>query len=195
MFDTTCDIEQWRDVRGWEGIYQISSHGRLRSSKSGDWRIMSVKHSRGWYLTARLSQGQRKETIRIHRLVAEAFIPNPEGKPEVNHKDLNKQHNHVSNLEWVTRIENHSHALEHSPSMINGMNHYNRFLRPKAIIQKTLKGKALGMFPNAVVASAFSGVCSRNITQVAARTEYKPGKVRRQAGGFMWEYTDRSGNG
>jgi hypothetical protein len=195
MENTPLNIEEWRDVKGWEGIYQISSHGRLRSFKTGDWRILSVKHGRGWYLTAHLSRGHRKESVRIHRLVAETFLPNIEGKPEVNHKDSNKQNNHVENLEWVTRAENINHALEHHPSMIHGMNRYNRFIRPKAIIQKTLQGKVLGIFPNAAVAGTFSGVCCRNITQVAAKTEYKPGKIRKQAGGFVWEYANRSGNG
>jgi len=182
-------MELWKDVKGFEGIYQVSNKGRLKSFKaSKDGRILSNKNHKGGYLSVVLVCKSRMKSTRMHRLVAEAFLPNPENKPEVNHKDGNKQNNRVENLEWVTRKENHRHALKHSPNMLRGMRKYNRFIRPKTIQQFSLDGKLLREFPNAMEAGRITGVCHRNILQVANKDEYKPGKTRKQAGGFVWRF-------
>lgn len=135
-----------------------------------------------------LQKDGRKQFARMHRLVAEAFIPNPENKPEINHKDGNKQHNHVDNLEWVTKSENARHAIGMNPDQTQGMNYYNQYIRPKSILQLSLTGEIIAEYPNGHEASAATGVCHRNIIQVASGTEYKPGKVRKQAGGYGWRY-------
>jgi hypothetical protein len=187
--DGDACMEIWKDVKGFEGIYQISNMGRFKSYKGDpNGRILSNKNGKGDYLSVVLSYGSKRRYTRIHRLVAEAFVPNPDNKPEVHHKDGNKQNNCAENLEWVTRSENHRHALLQSPNMVKGMVRYNRFIRPKAIQQFSLDGKFVAEYPNAAEAAKATGICRRNILQVANREEYKPGKTRKQAGGFVWRF-------
>ena len=184
--------EQWKPVKGFEGVYAISNPGRLKSfHKNPQGRIMSIKHRSGWYLTIRLIDGEHIVTARIHRLVAEHFIRKPTKREIVNHKDMNKQNNHVENLEWVTYRENVIHAIKNKPEMIAGMNNYNKYIRPKTIIQSTLNGEVVAMYFNSIEAQRKTGVCYRNILQVACKTEYKPGLIRSQAGGYKWDFLEK----
>lgn len=182
--------ERWVDVQGWEGLYQVSNKGRLKSFKDkSNGRILSNKNKTGWYFNVVLcKKGRKDKSVKLHRLIAEAFIENPEHKPQVNHKDGNKQNNLAQNLEWVTPKENIRHAIKFNPNMIRGLNKWNKVIKPKRVVQKLRSGKVLGVFLNCIEASKKTGVCSRNIHQVAAKTEYKPSLTRKQAGGFVWEF-------
>lgn len=102
--------EIWKDVAGFEGIYQISSHGRLRSNKGMLVRKLYITQL--GYQCITLNRNGRKKTFKIHRLVASAFIANPDNKKSVNHKDGNKLNNCTENLEWTTHAENIKHAYE-----------------------------------------------------------------------------------
>jgi len=108
--------EQWRDIEGFDG-YQVSNLGNVRSfwqvgrckKKINKPRLKSKsKHYKGYLYVSLLHDGVKKY---VHRLVAEAFIPNPENKKYVNHIDENKTNNHVDNLEWVTAKENSAHSF------------------------------------------------------------------------------------
>jgi hypothetical protein len=105
------NIEIWRDVKDYEGLYRVSNLGRVKSLYFGKERILKPFSERGYQYVELRRHGTRKGAI-IHRLVATAFIQNPIGKREVNHKDFNKVNNHVENLEWVTKNENAKHAHE-----------------------------------------------------------------------------------
>lgn len=182
-------MEIWKDIEGWQGIYQISNKGRLKSfKKNSNGFILSNKNSNGDYFSVVLAYAGKKSFTRIHRLVAEAFIPNPENKPEVNHKDGNKQNNYIENLEWSTHSENLLDDVKRNPQRVLGMIRYNKFTKPKPIMQKTLDGKFVAKYSNGAEANKETGICHRNILQVASKDEYKPGKTRKQAGGFVWEF-------
>lgn len=184
--------EKWKPVEGFEGLYEISNHGRLKSyKKQKDGYILSVKHSSGWYLSCTLLKDGKSFYVRIHRLVAEHFLRKPEVGEEINHKDMNKQNNHVDNLEWVTKSENVRHALKNKPWIVYPMNHYNKHVRPKKIVQKTLEGAIVRIYNNSKEAQSATGVCYRNILQVASKTEYRPNLFRKQAGGYKWEYLEK----
>ena len=111
-------VEVWKPIVNYEGLYEVSNLGNVRGVDRLDpigrisrGKIFSTKATKN-YITVRLSKCGNIKTFRIHRLVAEAFIPNPDGKPCVNHIDGNKQNNHVSNLEWCSYSENMKHAYK-----------------------------------------------------------------------------------
>ena len=115
----------WKPIPGYEGLYQIDAHGRILSlerrvkTKGNVYRTIP-EHFLTWqptydgYMFAKLTKEKIKKCIKIHRLVALAFIPNPSNKPQVNHKDGNKKNNSIDNLEWVTGKENMAHAVENN---------------------------------------------------------------------------------
>lgn len=101
-------MEQWKQISS-NSNYMVSNTGRIRRCNVD--RDHSVRDKKG-YLVTDLYEGGQRVTARVHRIVAEEFIPNPENKPCINHIDGNKHNNHVSNLEWVTKKENCVHALD-----------------------------------------------------------------------------------
>lgn len=112
-------LETWKDVKGYEGLYQVSNFGRARSLDTiGDngrvykGIIKTLSDNGKGYLYVKLKVKGVQKAAYIHRLVAEAFIPNPENKPEVNHKDGDKSNNFPTNLEWNTKLENVRHSFE-----------------------------------------------------------------------------------
>ncbi len=111
--------EIWKDIEGYEGKYQVSSLGRVRRlaytfKRRNRWGVcdnvisagmMSLRNVKG-YLSVQLRDETKRKHHQVHRLVAAAFIPNPDGLPEVNHKNEDKTDNRVENLEWCTRKYN-----------------------------------------------------------------------------------------
>lgn len=125
--------EVWRDIKGYEKLYKVSNLGRVKSlqhevitvrvrngkKESFKWlspeRLISPvdKTKKGFYCVVPLTKKGKSENLLLHRLVAEAFLPNPGKLPCVNHKDSNKHNNHVSNLEWCTRAYNNRYKVDH----------------------------------------------------------------------------------
>jgi hypothetical protein len=117
-------MEIWKDVRGYKGRYKVSNLGRvwsvLREQKWRDGRCRIVggqilQHNinhRGYHYVTLYRDGERRQ-CRVNRLVAKAFVPNPDRKPEVNHENLDKSDNRAENLRWMTRQENMNHYAMH----------------------------------------------------------------------------------
>ena len=106
-------MEDWKDIAGYEGIYQVSNKGRVRSvclRHSSKPRVMKQRFAGRNYLYVGLSLNGVQKKYSVHRLVAKAFIPNPYNKPEINHINGDKTNNSANNLEWVTSRENKAHA-------------------------------------------------------------------------------------
>lgn len=114
-------MEEWKDIEGYEGLYQVSNEGRIKSlEKKYNVGYVGLKHQNEMilkptavgkgYLHVSLCKNGCKKYKRIHRLVAEAFIPNPNNYEVVNHKDENPQNNSVENLEWCTQEYNNNYG-------------------------------------------------------------------------------------
>jgi predicted XRE-type DNA-binding protein len=100
-------MEQWKAVVGYEGIYEVSSLGRIKKVETG--RITLGSLNNGYRVTS-LTKDKKISRVRVHRIVCEAFIPNTESKPVVNHINGIKTDNRLENLEWTTSLENNRHA-------------------------------------------------------------------------------------
>lgn len=131
--------EIWKDIEGFEGKYQVSNLGRVKSLTRKVWnytkpgRILKPSMKENGYLRVGLSNGDKSEKhAHVHRLVATAFIPNPCNFPEVNHKNLNKADNRAENLEWCTSRYNKAH-FRNSPYAKNADNKKARTLNNKSI--------------------------------------------------------------
>lgn len=106
-------IEEWKDIKGYEGLYQVSNLGRVKRLKGKymkSERILKQVNAYNGYIVVCLCKHNKHKNFKVHRLVAEAFIPNPENKPTVNHIDEDKTNNVVSNLEWATMKEQNNHG-------------------------------------------------------------------------------------
>lgn len=103
-------MEQWKDIQGYEGLYQVSDLGRIKSFKTSKPKILKNQPNGRGYLQIGLIKDKVKTNFKVHRLVAEAFIENELNKPHVNHINENKMDNRAINLEWVTPSENMNHG-------------------------------------------------------------------------------------
>lgn len=153
--------EIWKDVVGYEGLYQVSNLGRIKSLdryveypnyiKRINGRIMSQQDNSKGYLMVNLSLNGFTKKLYVHRLLAEAFIPNLANKVEVNHIDLNKKNNIISNLEWCTKKENMRHA------------HKNGAIKYTKVYQYSINGEYEQEFNSLLDASIFHKIRSGDI--------------------------------
>lgn len=154
--------ETWKNIKGYEGFYKISNFGRVESLYKN--KILKSCISHNGYVEITLYKDKTKKRFAIHRLVAKAFIPNPDNKPEVNHIDNNPQNNHVSNLEWVTHKENVRHAWESGKMKSNLI---GNTIRRKAVLLK--KDGVIKKFKTMENAAKYIGVKQPRISMCASK--------------------------
>jgi len=179
-------IEQWKDIVGYEGLYQVSNTGLVRSLGNGKSYNKSHRMPRVLkqnlnlkYCYIMLCKDSKYKCIRVHRLVALAFIPNPENKSEVNHIDGNKRNNNVENLEWSTSKENHAHAKQ------NGLSHHegDNNKRSKPIIALSITDGELFCYQSINIAARSLQISAGGISNVllCKQDTYK---------GYKWIYNN-----
>lgn len=174
-------IEEWKPAVGYEGLYEVSNLGRVKSlpRKGTKGGILTPTYSNSkHYAHIPLTKNMKLKTVSLHRVVAMAWIPNPYNKPQVNHKNGIKSDNRVKNLEWVTNLENRRHAIAtglNSAAPIDAIES-----RKRGVLQK-LDGEIVAMYRSIIDAERITGAKSENITKVCQ------GK-RKNAGGYQWEF-------
>lgn len=177
--------EIWKDVVGYEGLYQVSNYGRVKSLNYSNQyksfvrnRILKLSTNHKGYVCVSIGYKPRR-TCTVHRLVAQAFIPNPNKLPQVNHKDGNKQNNVVSNLEWCDNDFNMNHAK------INGLLNGRTNKLKKQIEQYSLNDEFISKWASAKDVYQTLKISSSHIRE-CCRGE------RKTAGGFKWRNADEN---
>lgn len=187
--------EEFRWIEGFEDSYQISNLGRVYSFpridtlnrvQGGGYLSTSVNPS--GYVVVTLNKDGAHSTYYIHRLVAQAFIPNPANKPEVDHIDGNKQNNNVFNLRWATKKENMNNPVTYAEMSNNARKNpvsgsKNPFSRKVA--QYSMSGVFIAEYESTGIASKATKISMFSIQRCAA------GK-RKSGGGFIWKYTSKA---
>lgn len=180
MTDVTIDREIWKPIKNYEGRYEISNYGRIKSfptQRRTTIIILKNKLTKDGYYETTLYSEEKPKSIRNHRLVAEAFIQNIENKPQVNHKDGNKLNNYVGNLEWVTNQENITHSIE--IGLQNPIGHNNP--NAKQVAQYGLDGNLIKKYKCMRYAEEQTGVRYTNISRVC-------NGHRKTSGGYIWKF-------
>ena len=175
-------MEKWVDIAGYEGLYQISSCGNVRSFVSARGKrkipkLLKPEVLKKGYLRVPLCKDYSKERYMVHRLVAMAFIPNPDNLPYINHKDENKSNNNVDNLEWCSRSYNVRYSWDKHPERHTRKGkHYAH-----AIVQLDKAGNVIKEWTNARTIFVETGMDDSSIRQVCQG-------VRHSAYGYLWRY-------
>ena len=163
-------MEIWRDIEGYEGLYQVSNKGRVKSLKCGKERILRPGIDGYGYCFIILYNDSVRKTFKLHRLVAQAFIPNLYNKPQVNHLDENKKNNCVDNLEWATAKENINYGTRNERAS-------------RKILQYSKSGEFIREWQGALEVERVLGIDNSHINACCR------GK-RKSAGGFIWKYKE-----
>ena len=189
--------EIWKDIEGYEGIYQVSNLGRVRSldrhiikphPKNGvptkyfqRGRIIITHPGRNEYIKVMLKNEGTKKNFMVHRLVAKSFVSGYFEGADVNHKDCNRMNNQADNLEWVTRIEN---LMYHTPNNETPMEQIHKSQR-KPVIQMTIDGDFIREWPSIHSVHKELRIDSKSIKGCCdGLSRYK------HAGGFRWKYKE-----
>lgn len=175
--------EIWKDIEGYEGLYQISNLGRVRSldriinfkngrSRLFKGKIFNLSKDTNGYLYAPLCKNGKYKNKSVHRLVAQAFLPNPNNLPYVNHKDENKTNNCIENLEWCTPKYNTNYGTSIKRRIIK---------QSKQVVMLDLKGNIITTYPS--------------IAEINKQLNYKKSAIceccnqkRKTAYGYNWKY-------
>lgn len=180
--------EKWKDVKGYEGIYQVSNLGRVKSldrkvyqkNKSNKFqyvtykgKILKSQKQRNGYLIIDLHRNNKTKRKLVHILVAETWIPNLNSNKYINHKDSNPQNNRIDNLEWCTQSYNVKYAYKNGNKIAPNMKKTNQIKN----------GKIINTYISMTDAERKTGIKSANISKCCRN-------IRKHAGGFQWEYSE-----
>lgn len=159
------EIEEWKDIKGFERLYQVSNLGNVKSLKFGKERILKPCKNKKGYLCVWLFKNGKGKIGRVNRLVANAFLPNPNNLPEVNHIDEDKNNNRVDNLEWMSTKNN------------------VRYSQAKSVNQYTLDGRFIRTW------DCINELFYQFGYNVSHIIECCKGKLKTSYG-FLWKYAD-----
>ena len=168
--------ENWKEIAGYEGLYEVSDMGRVKSlnyKRTRKEKILKPKKSHGGYLNVNLCKDGHVKTVRIHRLVATSFIQNPNNLQTINHKDEVKTNNAVSNLEWMSQKDNNNYGTHNkrvSEALSKQVQMFDKFT-----------GELLATFPSLMEAERVTGIDDGNISKCCL------GKLK-SAGGYVWKH-------
>ena len=176
--------ERWKDIEGYEGLYQISDYGRVKSLRRKKPIIMRAHEDLKHYLDAPLSVNGIEKNCRLHRLVAKAFIPNPDNLPRINHIDCNKHNNYILNLEWCDNGYNQRHAFAHK---LNTRKKLGESPKAKKVCQLTENGEIIKVWDSIARIELEKGWSSGSIC-MACNGKYK------KAYGYKWRYYEEVKN-
>jgi hypothetical protein len=175
-------MEIWRDVTGYEGIYQVSNYGKVKSLYKKQANIVTPHIDKKGYHIIRLWRGGNQDTRLLHRLVAQAFVPNHANKPHINHKDGNKSNNYWSNLEWCTPSENNKHSFAIGLKTITAKQKARASqANSKPIYQLDRFNNIVRRWPSITLAAKTLGFSLQHISNCCRGS-------RKTCGGFVWAF-------
>lgn len=185
--------EEWRDVVGYEGLYQVSNMGRVKSlerqsstfCQKGTMCTYSVnekickQHTVGGYLMVHLSNNNKKKLVRVHRLVAMSFMPNPNNYPQINHINENKTDNTLGNIEWCTCKQNNNHGTRNKRMSSTQRNDKKK---SKRVLQYSLNGELVKEWES-ICDAGRAGYNRQGVSRVCRGM-----KNYNTSGGYIWKF-------
>lgn len=172
-------MEHWKSIAGYEGLYEVSDLGRVKSLWYGKEKILKPGKNTQGYLIVNLCKDGHVKSVRIHRLVATSFIPNTNNLETVNHRDEDKTNNAASNLEWMSKRDNINYGTRNKRVSETQINDKNKSKAVKMFDKKT--GELLETFPSLHEAKRVTGINLGNISSCCIGN-------RKSAGGYFWRY-------
>lgn len=171
--------EIWKDIEGYENLYQVSNLGNVMSFWKNQPHLLKPKRNPNGYLYVNLTFcSNNSKRFYVHRLVAEAFIPNPQKLPCINHKDEIKTNNRVDNLEFCTYSYNNTYG---SALYKRAEAQINRKDLSKTVLQYNKNGNFINEYPSVREAERITGIKHNNIYRVCKG-------IKKSTGGFVWKY-------
>lgn len=164
--------EKWKDIKNYEGLYQISNLGRVKKINKSNIIICKPSIDTSGYKQIVLTKNKKRKSYKIHRLIAQAFIPNPNNLPQINHKDENKLNNDVSNLEWCTLQYNCNYGSRNYRCTRHRQHRVQQYNKQNNLVREYLSLKE---------AEKITKIKYQQISRCCRNKQ-------KSAGGYIWKY-------